>query len=281
MEDDRSNLLANQRTPTEAVVYAGTEQNQQQRSSSSRRTAYSVFTILAVLLFAGQAVTVYFVYQHDQKISKLTTSAQELQMESLARNLPHKSKSPGQMKMPLVNMMPLPMMDLSRTTESLENETQLSNKTEDMVKRLLLMGNPTRKFPKLEKAFMDNMIQLKKTMDYSDWSSFEIWMHKWLLFQMAQTKHPEEIAAVKVQTKCQAEASFKGVYPGKFRPQCDEDGDYLPKQCNHSTGFCWCAYKNGTEIEGTKTRQPLNCTGMPQILDPENVTYSGLDLDVI
>lgn len=27
--------------------------------------------------------------------------------------------------------------------------------------------------------------------------SFEIWMHKWLLFQMAQNKQPEEIAAVK------------------------------------------------------------------------------------
>ncbi|KAL8212073.1 UNVERIFIED_CONTAM: hypothetical protein K2H54_036416 [Gekko kuhli] len=230
------------------------------RSSSSRRAAYSIFTTLAVLLFAGQAVTVYFVYQHEHKISKLTTTAQNLQLESLAKNLPHKSKSPGQMNIPLVNMMALPMRDLSNTTESPEDETQLSNKTEDMVKRLLLMGNPTRKFPKLEKAFMDNMLQLRKTMDYSDWNSFEIWMHKWLLFQMAQTKQPEEVAAVKVQTKCQAEASFKGILPGKFRPECDENGDYLPRQCNYGTGFCWCAYKNGTEIEGTKTRKPLDCT---------------------
>lgn len=34
----------------------------------------------------------------------------------------------------------------------------------------LQMGNPTRTFPKLEKAFMENMIQLRKTMDYSDWN---------------------------------------------------------------------------------------------------------------
>ncbi|XP_077182690.1 HLA class II histocompatibility antigen gamma chain isoform X2 [Paroedura picta] len=257
MNNDRSNLLANQRTPSETTVYADTVQNQQQGSSSSRRAAYTVFTTLAVLLFAGQAVTIYFVYQHDNKISKLTNTAQNLQMEALARNLPHKSKSADQMKMPMVNIMPLPMRDFSNTTE---DETQLSNKTEDVVKHLLLMGNPTRKFPKLDKAFMDNMIQLKKTMDYRDWNSFETWMHKWLLFQMAQTKDPKEIAAVKVQTKCQAEASFVGIYPGKFHPQCDENGDYLPKQCNHSTGYCWCAYKNGTEIEGTQRRGQVDCT---------------------
>ncbi|XP_054832147.1 HLA class II histocompatibility antigen gamma chain [Eublepharis macularius] len=277
MEDDRNNLLANQQQPTETAVYAGTVE-QQQRSSSNRKAAYTVFTILAVLLFAGQAFTAYFVYQHTNKISKLTTDTRNLQLESMSKNLPHKSKPVGQMKMPMVNMMPLAMRDLSSAPESLEESNQLSNSTEDMVKRLLLMGDPTRKFPKLEKSFMDNMIQLKKTMNYNDWNSFEIWMHKWLLFQMAQTNPPEKMQAVKVQTKCQAEASVKGVHPGKFRPRCDESGDYLPKQCNHSTGYCWCAYKNGTKIEGTEKREPLDCTGMSQILDPENVTYSGQDL---
>lgn len=64
-----------------------------------------------------------------------------------------------------------------------------------------------------------------------------------------------------VQTKCQAEASFGGVHPGRFRPECDENGDYLPKQCHASTGYCWCCYKNGTRIEGTATRGELDCSG--------------------
>nr|XP_056703594.1 HLA class II histocompatibility antigen gamma chain [Euleptes europaea] len=280
MENDRSNLLASQQQPSETAGYASTvEQQQQQRPPPNRRVAYSVFTILGVLLVAGQALTAYFVYQHQNQISKLTENTRDMQLKLLGDSLPHKSKSAGQMRMPVVMpMMPMLMKDLPGDAESSEDETQRSNKTEDMVKRLLLMGDPTKKFPKLEKAFMDNMIQLRKTMNYNDWNSFEIWMHKWLLFQMAQTKEPEEVAAVKVQTKCQAEASFKGIYPGKFRPQCDEKGDYLPKQCNHSTGYCWCAYKNGTEIEGTKSRARLDCTGMLQSLDLENGTYSGQDL---
>lgn len=64
-----------------------------------------------------------------------------------------------------------------------------------------------------------------------------------------------------VLTKCQAEANSGGVHPGRFRPQCDENGDYLPKQCNASTGYCWCSYKNGTKIEGTATREELDCEG--------------------
>lgn len=64
-----------------------------------------------------------------------------------------------------------------------------------------------------------------------------------------------------VQTKCQAEANFGGVHPGRFRPECDENGDYLPKQCHAGTGYCWCCYKNGTKIEGTATRGELDCSG--------------------
>ncbi|XP_048343844.1 HLA class II histocompatibility antigen gamma chain isoform X1 [Sphaerodactylus townsendi] len=274
MENDRRTLLANQQQPTETAVYAGTVEHQQ-RLPSNNRVAYSVFTILAVLLIAGQALTAYFVYQHQNQISKLTKNTNDLQLKAMVSSLPHEPKPAGRMRMPMANMMPLLMRD---TDSNAEDPTQLSNKTEDIVKRLLLMGDPTRKFPKLEKAFMDNMIQLKRSMNYVDWNAFEMWMYKWLLFQMAQTKDPEEIAAVKVQTKCQAEASFKGVYPGKFRPQCDENGDYLPVQCNHSTGFCWCAKKDGTKIEGTSSRGFLNCTETHQIVDPENATYSGQDL---
>ncbi|PKU35747.1 hla class ii histocompatibility antigen gamma chain [Limosa lapponica baueri] len=82
-----------------------------------------------------------------------------------------------------------------------------------------------------------------------------------------------------VQTKCQAEANSRGVHPGHFRPQCDENGDYLPKQCNASTGYCWCSYKNGTRIEGTATREKLDCPdATAATAEPEEVMFSGVDM---
>lgn len=80
-----------------------------------------------------------------------------------------------------------------------------------------------------------------------------------------------------MQTKCQAEANFGGVHPGRFRPECDENGDYLPKQCLASTGYCWCCYKNGTRIEGTATRGELDCSGAT-LTEPEEMIFSGVDM---
>ncbi|KAJ0009297.1 hypothetical protein NQD34_000999 [Periophthalmus magnuspinnatus] len=40
---------------------------------------------------------------------------------------------------------------------------------------------------------------------------------------------------------------------GAYVPQCDANGEYSPKQCHGSTGYCWCVDANGREHEGTKT----------------------------
>nr|UZF13190.1 saxiphilin [Epipedobates tricolor] len=40
---------------------------------------------------------------------------------------------------------------------------------------------------------------------------------------------------------------------GAFVPKCDEKGNYAPKQCHGSSGYCWCLNENGEEIEGTRT----------------------------
>nr|XP_009930063.1 PREDICTED: HLA class II histocompatibility antigen gamma chain [Opisthocomus hoazin] len=172
------------------------------------------------------------------------------------------AKPVNKMKMAMVNT-PLAMrvLPLAPSVGSLDM-APASNKTEDQVKHLLLQGDPRKIFPDLKDNMMDNLKSLKKTMSDADWKSFESWMHKWLLFEMAKNPKPKErkaIPAVKVQTKCQAEASSGGVRPGRFRPQCDENGDYLPKQCHAATGYCWCCYKNGTRIEGTATREKLDC----------------------
>ncbi|XP_072923196.1 H-2 class II histocompatibility antigen gamma chain-like [Hemitrygon akajei] len=58
------------------------------------------------------------------------------------------------------------------------------------------------------------------------------------------------------ETECERQHSRKMI-PGTFRPSCDQDGNFQPKQCWPSTGFCWCTYPNGTKIEGTATREPL------------------------
>ncbi|XP_061859120.1 HLA class II histocompatibility antigen gamma chain isoform X3 [Colius striatus] len=233
-----------------------------QRSACGRKAALSSLSILVALLIAGQAVTVYFVYQQSGQISKLTKTSQSLQLEALQRKLPASAKPVNKKMMTMINT-PLAMkvLPLAPSAGSMDM-TPASNKTEDQVKHVLLQADPKKMFPELKDNLMDNLKRLKNTLTEADWKSFESWMHKWVLFQMAQNSKPEEhkeIPALKVQTKCQAEASAGGVWPGRFRPQCDANGDYLPKQCNGATGYCWCAHKNGTRIEGTATRGKLDC----------------------
>jgi hypothetical protein len=39
---------------------------------------------------------------------------------------------------------------------------------------------------------------------------------------------------------------------GAFVPQCDADGTFSALQCDGSTGACWCARDDGTELTGTR-----------------------------
>lgn len=62
-----------------------------------------------------------------------------------------------------------------------------------------------------------------------------------------------------IQTKCQMEAVSGVGKIGAYKPQCDEKGNYLPTQCWHATGFCWCVDKYGNPIEGTASRSRPQC----------------------
>ncbi|KAM3664557.1 HLA class II histocompatibility antigen gamma chain isoform X1 [Ammospiza nelsoni] len=258
-----------------------------QRAALGRKAAFSTLSILVALLIAGQAVTVYYVYQQSGQISKLTKTSQNLQLEALQRKLPGNAMPVNKMKMAKANT-PLVMNVLHPASfEDLSFKAPASNKTEDIVKHLLLQGDPSRKFPELKDNLMDNLKHLRSTMNHMDWKSFESWMHKWLLFLMANNPQAEDrktIPAEKVLTKCQAEAAFGSDLLGHFRPQCDENGDYLPKQCLPSAGYCWCCYKNGTKIEGTATRGKLDCpgtaapSGAAGTPDPEEMIFSGVDM---
>ncbi|XP_008500411.2 HLA class II histocompatibility antigen gamma chain isoform X1 [Calypte anna] len=257
-----------------------------QRSAVGRRAALSTLSVLVALLIAGQAVTVYFIYQQSGQISKLTKTTQTLQLEALQMKLPSNAKPVNKMKMSMVDTsMAMRVLPLAPSAADVDVAPPASNKTEDQVKHLLLQGDPKKMFPELKDNLMGNLKSLKKTLTDADWKAFESWMHKWLLFEMAKKPRlgdRKEIPAVKVQTKCQAEANAGGVHPGRFRPQCDEKGDYLPRQCHAATGYCWCSYKNGTRIEGTATREKLECpdvtTAPVTTAEPEEMIFSGVDM---
>ncbi|NXE79868.1 HG2A protein, partial [Cochlearius cochlearius] len=164
------------------------------RSGLGHKAALSTLSILVALLIAGQAVTVYFVYQQNGQISKLTKTSQTLQLEALQRKLPASARPVSKMKLAMVNT-PLTMrvLPLGPSVDSLEMGPT-SNKTEDQVKHLLLQADPRKMFPELKNNLMENLKSLKSTMSDADWKSFESWMHKWLLFEMAKNPKPEHKA---------------------------------------------------------------------------------------
>ncbi|NXX47455.1 HG2A protein, partial [Tricholaema leucomelas] len=175
------------------------------RSAFGRKAALSTLSVLVALLIVGQAVTVYFVYQQNGEISKLTKVSQTLQLESLQRKLPVGTKPVKKMKMAVMNT-PLAMkvLPVAPMADRLYMGPP-SNKTEDQVKHLLLQADPKKMFPELKDSLIDNLNSLKTTMSGADWKSFESWMHKWLLFEMAKNPKPEEpkaVPAAKAPTSC-------------------------------------------------------------------------------
>uniref|UniRef100_A0A4W5RIC2 Thyroglobulin type-1 domain-containing protein n=1 Tax=Hucho hucho TaxID=62062 RepID=A0A4W5RIC2_9TELE len=61
-------------------------------------------------------------------------------------------------------------------------------------------------------------------------------------------------------TQCQLEsAGLKPVSLESFRPQCDEQGNYLPQQCFDATPLCWCVDASGKQLSGTLTGGPAKC----------------------
>ncbi|XP_076811126.1 equistatin-like isoform X1 [Clavelina lepadiformis] len=51
------------------------------------------------------------------------------------------------------------------------------------------------------------------------------------------------------------------IMDGPERPQCDQDGKFLPKQCLSFTGACWCSKPDGSVLPDTMTYNdgPLEC----------------------
>ena len=62
--------------------------------------------------------------------------------------------------------------------------------------------------------------------------------------------------AVADLTRCEQLRAAMSNYEGAYQPQCDENGEFAPMQCNDATGECWCVRPNGQDIPGTITREP-------------------------
>ncbi|NWU03977.1 HG2A protein, partial [Urocynchramus pylzowi] len=200
-----------------------------QRSALGRKAAFSTLSILVALLIAGQAVTIYYVYQQSGQISKLTKTSQNLQLEALQRKLPANAKPVNKMKMAKANT-PLVMSVLRPAPfEDLLVKAPASNKTEDVVKHLLLQTDPSRMFPELKGNLTDNWKQLRSTISHMDWKSFESWMYKWLLFENIRNPKSEDRKAIPAEKGTAApsaaagtpdpeEISFSGVDMLKLSP---------------------------------------------------------------
>ncbi|KAJ8337567.1 hypothetical protein SKAU_G00365330 [Synaphobranchus kaupii] len=219
------------------------------------------FVLLACMLIAGQGLTAYFVINQKGQISSLEKTADLLKIKLTQR--PRGSSAGSVVRMPMYNT-PLLMME---TTDMASKKKTPMKKLEDTVTvsvqkqvKDLLKDFP---LPQFNETFLTNLQGLKDQMG-SEWKAFESWMQHWLVFQMAQQKHPAPtpvpVTASPIKTKCQLESGEKRI--GSYRTQCDKDGNYLPMQCWHGTGYCWCVDKDGVEIPNTMVRGRPMCGGM-------------------
>uniref|UniRef100_A0A8C6UEQ4 CD74 molecule, major histocompatibility complex, class II invariant chain a n=1 Tax=Neogobius melanostomus TaxID=47308 RepID=A0A8C6UEQ4_9GOBI len=230
-------------------------------TGSSNRQALKIagITTLVCLLLSAQAFTAYMVFNQRQQIQGLEGTNKELQKQMVQRP----SVNPQRMVMPEGS---LPLLDFSDdekspnpTTTKPAPKVQL-NKARPSVEEQLQEFMKDFELPHFNQSFLANLETLQQQLNETSWTSFESWLRYWLLFQMAQ-KTPTSHTASLTWKKCLREASSgprRGML-GSYRPQCDEQGNYRPMQCWHSTRQCWCVDENGTPIEGSKTQGHLDC----------------------
>lgn len=227
--------------------------------SNSRALKIAGLTTLACLLLASQVFTAYMVFNQKQQIHTLQKNS-----ERMGKQLTRSSQAvaPVRMQMPM-NTLPL-LMDFTEDEDSKTSKTPLTKlqdtavvSVEQQLKDILLDSQ----LPQFNETFQANLQSLKQQMNESEWKSLESWMRNWLIFQMAQQKPapPTSEPVTVIKTKCQMEAASGPGKIGSYKPQCDQQGNYLPMQCWYPTGFCWCVDKSGNVIEGTTMRGRPDC----------------------
>ncbi|XP_075889099.1 HLA class II histocompatibility antigen gamma chain-like isoform X2 [Nelusetta ayraudi] len=216
--------------------------------SNSRALKIAGLTTLVCALLASQIFTAVMVLDQNKQIDNLQRKS-----EQMGRDLSRAPKGVPKARMQ-VPLRSLPMvMDIPIDSETKKPQAPPQPPAPEPV---VSMEEQVKGFiqdfdlPSFNETFLANLEGLKKNIQEEEWKSFESWMRYWLIFKMAQDK-PE-------MTKCQEEMEHASKL-GSFKPQCDEHGDYKPRQCWHATGFCWCVDKSGKTIQGTTTRGWPQC----------------------
>ncbi|XP_036431549.1 CD74 molecule, major histocompatibility complex, class II invariant chain a [Colossoma macropomum] len=237
MEDQHDAALLERANSADTVT-------EPRRNANVKAFKVAGLTLLACLLLAGQALTAYFILGQRDHISALEQGQENLKNQLITRG---SSGSPKKMHVPINSM---PLLTALTDDESPKQKVPLTRLQSTSFQREgsgLIDG--TRLAPR---RMLRPMNTLPILAEFGD--------------EKAEESTITESPAMEVETKCKLE-SEKQVKPGFFRPQCDEKGNYLPMQCWHSTGYCWCVDKNGNEIEGTLMRGRPHCGDVNEKLD--------------
>ncbi|XP_068134175.1 HLA class II histocompatibility antigen gamma chain isoform X6 [Hyperolius riggenbachi] len=258
MAEEAQNLVPAE-DPREEVV------RQPRTLTCNKNAGMTVLSVFVGLLLVGQAVSVYFMTQQHSTIQDLTATTTALKLKDMIKNLPGSPPSQHRPKLRIASFsIPLAYSDTDGSPQNLEKIAQESNKIEDAAKYFLLRTNPLRKYPSFNATALENLRKLKKTLNDQEWMAFDAWLQQWYLFHLVQTTETSDSTPATPKptgapvSDCQLKAGR--AMPGKFVPQCDERGQYQPKQCWRSTGFCWCVYNNGTEVPDTRSKAKIDCS---------------------
>ncbi|XP_075712280.1 HLA class II histocompatibility antigen gamma chain isoform X2 [Rhinoderma darwinii] len=279
MAEENQNLVQDEMPADDAI----TVDNREPRTMTcNRRNVVPALSVFVALLIVGQAVSVYFITQQQGQINELDATAKLIKLNELIKKLPGTPPSQKRQKLSMETFnIPLAFSDDDGTQQKLQDKAEASNSVEDAAQYMLLRGNPMRRYPSFNGTVLGNLRKLRKTLSYQEWMQFDTWMQQWYLFYLVQnskvpetTQQPNDdtVTGAPVMTPCQLKTQIHS-FPGTYVPQCDENGNFTPIQCWRSTGYCWCVYKNGTEIPETRTRARLDCTVITEPMDEPMNTF--------
>ncbi|TRY91311.1 hypothetical protein DNTS_030129 [Danionella cerebrum] len=228
--DEQQNASLIERVPSAETISGGDGAHRRERGSSNARALkVTGLTILVCLLLAGQALTTYMVWSQREHLQSLSSSQEKLKAE-LTKKM--SAGPPKAMRLPMNSMK---MIDFS------EQQTDPSS---DTPKSVLQPVEQPAAFSLPGEGSELLRVTPKR-------------MHIPMGFKLLEEKSSEE-AVHEPKMNCQLE-SERQVKPGYYKPQCDEEGHFLPMQCWNSTGYCWCVKQDGTEIPGTRIRGRPRC----------------------
>ncbi|XP_062857079.1 CD74 molecule, major histocompatibility complex, class II invariant chain a [Trichomycterus rosablanca] len=206
------------------------------RNSNTKAVKVAGLTVLACLLLAGQAFTAFYVIGQKDHLNSLEQGQENLKKE-LTRRF---SAAPKMMHAPMSKMPLLVGMDEDTPKTEVKKQQPLTKLQSSLLTPKEGSG--------LVEGSRRMMLPMSKMPILTDFSEDKLSEEK-----VATTETP----VVEVETKCKVEAGR--VMPGFYQPQCDEEGNFKPMQCWHSTGFCWCVDKDGKEVPGTLKRERPEC----------------------